>query len=361
MALLDYPSWQALEDHAIDAASFSISKLFDDDKHRAEKLSLEAAGLYLDYSKNLITEESLNLFSAICSEAGLPKAIDDMFSGEKINITENRAALHTLLRTKQVDAPVQLRAEAKSVAEGLKKIESVSRSIRNGEWRGCSGKKISTVIHLGIGGSNLGPFMVDEALAPYRGKQNEDIICHYIANIDGHHITQTLEKLDPAETLVLIASKSFSTLETLINAKTTKKWLLTYMDKSALKNHLIAVTSNDEAAKHFGVAEDKILPMWDWVGGRYSLWSAVGLPIAIRYGFDVFTQLLDGAEEMDKHFAERKMAENMPMLLACLSIWYQHFFDAQSHAVIPYDHGLRFLPAHLQQLDMESNGKSIRN
>ncbi|MBL4682145.1 MAG: glucose-6-phosphate isomerase [Pseudomonadales bacterium] len=360
MAHLDYPSWLTLKDHAANVAPFSISKMFDDDKHRAEKFSLEAAGIYLDYSKNLITEESLKLFSAVCSEANLPKSISDMFSGEKINVTENRAALHTLLRSQQEQAPPQLKAEAKAIANALKKIESISKGIQNGEWRGCSGKKIVNVIHLGIGGSNLGPFMVDEALAPYRGKQFKDIQSHYIANIDGHHIKQTLEKIDPTETLIIIASKSFSTLETLANANTAKKWLLTYMDDAALEKHVIAITSNHEAAREFGVATDKILPMWDWVGGRYSLWSAVGLPIAIRYGFEVFSQLLEGAREMDKHFAESKMEENMPMILACLGIWYQHFFDANSHAVIPYDHGLRFLPAHLQQLDMESNGKSVR-
>jgi len=307
-----------------------------------------------------VTSKSMSLFSSICHEAGLPKAINDMFSGEKINITENRAALHTLLRSRQEHAPPQVKAEAKSIADTLSKMEAISKAIRNGEWRGHSGKKITDVIHIGIGGSNLGPFMVDEALAPYRDQQDEDIKCHYIANIDGHHIAQTLEAIDPAETLILVASKSFSTLETLVNAETTKKWLLTYMNEAALEKHMIAITSNHEAAREFGVAEDKILPMWDWVGGRYSLWSAVGLPIAIRYGFDIFRQLLDGAGAMDKHFTESKMDENMPVILACLGIWYQHFFDAQSHAVIPYDHGLRFFPAHLQQLDMESNGKSVR-
>lgn len=360
MALLDYPSWQALENHAVKAASFSMNEMFNDDNNRSEKFSLEAAGLYLDYSKNLITGESLRLFSAICHEAKLPQSIKAMFSGDKINITEGRSALHTLLRSRYELAPPQLEAEAKAVAETLEKIKTISSAIQQGEWRGYSGKKISNIIHLGIGGSNLGPFMVDEALAPYRGKHGEDIQCHYIANIDGHHITQTLAKIDPSETLVLIASKSFSTLETRVNAETAKKWLLTHMDAEALGKHMIAITSNSEAAREFGITEDKILPMWDWVGGRYSLWSAVGLPIAIRYGFDIFKQLLAGAEAMDQHFSESKMEENMPMILACLGIWYQHFFNAQSHAVIPYDHGLRFLPAHLQQLDMESNGKSIR-
>ncbi|MFT5210377.1 MAG: glucose-6-phosphate isomerase [Flavobacterium sp.] len=360
MTALHYPSWQDLEDHAAQAQTFSMSNLFREDPNRASDFSVKAAGIYLDYSKNLITQKSLDLFSAISKEAKIEDAVENLFKGEKINITEDRAALHTLLRCPQDQAPKLLAKETKQIADALDKMRALSNDIRNGIWLGSTGKKIKHVIHLGIGGSNLGPYMIDEALAPYREDASDEIKCHYIANIDGHHISQVMAEVDPLETLVLVVSKSFSTLETKANAITARKWLLTNLDKSDLEKHFIAITSNEKAAIDFGVSKNNILPMWDWVGGRYSLWSTVGLPIAIRYGYANFRHLLDGAAEMDQHFATNPMSKNMPMILAWLGIWYQHFFNAHSHAVIPYDHGLRFLPAHLQQLDMESNGKTIR-
>ncbi|MFT7686469.1 MAG: glucose-6-phosphate isomerase [Candidatus Azotimanducaceae bacterium] len=360
MTLSQYPSWSDLEDHASDAQSFSMPDLFANDPNRASDFSVQAAGIFLDFSKNLIDKKSLDLFSKINIESKMESAVKNLFNGEKINTTENRAALHTLLRCDHDQAPKHLEKEAKLIADALEKMRILSEDIRNGNWLGSTGKKIKHVIHLGIGGSNLGPYMIDEALAPYRAEMSLEISCHYIANIDGHHISQILAQLDPLETLILIASKSFSTLETKINADTARKWLLTYIDEVDLEKHLVAITSNEKAAIDFGVSKNNILPMWDWVGGRYSLWSTVGLPIAIRYGYPVFKQLLGGAAEMDQHFASSPMKENIPMILAWLGIWYQHFFNAHSHAVIPYDHGLRFLPAHLQQLDMESNGKRIR-
>ena len=357
MAMLQYPSWEKLTSHAVEAQTFSLHQMFAEDPSRADRLSIEAAGLYLDYSKNLINSTTIDLFRELSLEAGFSSAIQQMFTGADINKTAQRPALHTLLRTKSSEVPKDLSGEGVQIAAVLQQMNNISAAIRQGNWRGYSRQTIKHIVHLGIGGSYLGPRLLDEALTPL---QNREIQCHYIANVDGQHISQVLAGLDAAQTLIVIVSKSFSTPETMTNAATSRKWLLTYMDEVALPQHLIGITSNVQAAIEFGISKANILPIWNWVGGRYSLWSAVSLPIAIRYGYDLFEEVLTGASSMDKHFSETDMPHNMPMMLAWLGIWYQHFFGAESHAILPYDHSLRSLPQHMQQLDMESNGKTIR-
>ena len=356
MKSIDYPVWPTLSEHASDIKQTSLAEMFDKDTSRANRFVIEAAGLYLDYSKNLVTDDTLSLLTRLADEASIGEKAQQMYKGALINNTEHRAALHTLLRSKPDEVPANLTEEHKLVTDTFKKMADIATSISEGTWTGYTGKPITDVIHLGIGGSYLGPNMVDEALSSRR-KKSKDIKVHYVANVDAHHLCAVLEKVDPEQTLVIVVSKSFSTLETLTNANTCRDWLLTQIPASEISKHIIAVSTNIQAATEFGVAAENILPIWDWVGGRYSLWSAVSLPIMIRYGVDDFTSLLDGASDMDQHFLNADSKNNMPMMLALISIWYQHFFGAQSHAVLPYDHRLRLLPEHLQQLDMESNGK----
>ncbi|MEX1237824.1 MAG: glucose-6-phosphate isomerase, partial [Pseudomonadales bacterium] len=300
--------------------------------------------------------ETLNLFSQLIDANELPHRVQLMMLGDIVNTTENRRALHTLLRTRANQVPEQLTDEARKVQDTLARMEAIADAIRSGNWTGYNDTRIRNIIHIGIGGSYLGPRMVAEALTPYA---STGITCHYVANVDGHHIDKVLKDLSPEETLVIIASKTFTTLETRVNADSVRQWLLTKIPEADLGRHVIAVTNNLEAATRFGINEGNLLPLWEWVGGRYSLWSAVGLPIAITHGFKTFRALLDGAAAMDRHFDEAPWPDNMPMMLALLGIWYHNFHGAQSHAILPYDHRLRLLPAHLQQLDMESNGKSV--
>jgi len=329
--------------------------LFDKDPSRAQRMSLTAAGLTLDYSKNLIDDKTLGLFQQLLSESNLGPQIEAMFSGAKINHTEQRAALHTLLRASEDRVAPALQAEYAAVQQSLAAVKRISNDINSGTWRGFSAAPITHLLHIGIGGSYLGPRVVDEALAPYH---NGKIRCDYVANVDGQHIDEVLQRLNPATTLVIIVSKSFATVETRVNAEAAQAWLLAAMPADQLQHHAVAITSNVPAARDFGIAAENILPMWDWVGGRYSLWSAVSLPIAIKFGFAQFEALLSGARAMDEHFRTASWPHNMPMLLAAIGVLYHNFMDAGSHAILPYDHSLRLLPAHLQQLDMESNGKS---
>lgn len=348
--------WQALATHQARIAGTRMTDWFAQDPGRASRYRLTAAGLTLDYSKNLITDETLNLFSRLIDANALPHRIQLMFEGERVNVSERRRALHTLLRTRPNKIPNGLSTEGEAIAETLSRIERIASDVRSGAWTGAGGEKISSIIHIGIGGSYLGPRMVTEALTPYVHK---DLECHFIANVDGQHIDQLLKRLVPTRTLVIVASKTFTTQETMMNADAARQWLTSKMSVEDLAQHLIAVSENVEAASAFGVAEENILPMWDWVGGRYSVWSAVGLPVAIACGFKAFQSLLEGAHAMDVHFEDAPWPENMPMMLALLGVWYHNFHGAQSHAVLPYDHNLRLLPAHLQQLDMESSGKSV--
>lgn len=348
--------WEQLAAHASELKKLSLEQLFAADESRAETFSCSAAGIELDYSKNFFNAETRALLTTLCQEVDLAASIQQMYSGAIINNTEQRAVLHTLLRASSAPAP-HLEAEFSLVQSTLKQIAEISEAIRSGTWLGSTGLPIKEVVHIGIGGSFLGPNMVDEALASQRDK-GHDIRCHYVANVDAHHITEVLSSIDAAQTLVIIVSKTFTTLETKANAETARLWLAASVPD--VTPHLLAVSANTKAAEQFGVAPLNILPMWDWVGGRYSLWSAVGIPIAIRYGYGEFAALLRGAAAMDQHFLEAKPDANLPVLLGFIGLIYQHGFGCESHGVLTYDHRLRLLPDHLQQVDMESNGKSVR-
>lgn len=349
--------WSTLESHAVELETQGLKSLFATNNNRANELFISGPGISLDYSKNFFDQSTAQLVKNLCDQAGVLEKAQRMFKGDKINNTEARAALHTLLRAAKPYVP-QLADAHSEVQNTLGRIKQISSEIRDGKWLGATGKKISSLVHIGIGGSFLGPNMVDEALASERDP-NHDIRCHYVANVDAHHITQVLSELDPETTLVIIVSKTFTTLETKTNADTARAWLEKSLEN--IEQHLIAVSTNLKATQAFGVKAENTLPMWDWVGGRYSLWSAVGLPIAIRYGFETFTALLKGAADMDEHFLAAPPERNIPILLAFLGLFYQHCLGAESHAVLTYDHRLRLLPDHLQQLDMESSGKSVNS
>jgi len=353
------PSWQALVAHRERLASFSMRQAFAADPKRFEAFSLSSCGLFLDYSKNLINTETRELLVNLAREVGLEKGIRALFDGELLNNTEQRPALHTALRRPlgdkvEVDG-VDIIPEVQRVLQQM--TELVGR-IHNGLWRGYTEKPITDVVNIGIGGSFLGPQLVSEALLPFAQR---GVRCHYLANIDGSEFHELVAKLRAETTLFIVSSKSFGTLETLKNAQAARGWYLAQGGSEAeLYRHFIAVSSNREAAVSFGIREENIFPMWDWVGGRYSLWSAIGLPIALSIGMSNFKELLSGAYRMDEHFKTAPFEENMPVLLALLGVWYGNFWNAQSHAILPYDHYLRNITKHLQQLDMESNGKSVR-
>jgi glucose-6-phosphate isomerase len=355
MSDLPLSVWPELKAHAKELQGSQLTELFANDAGRARRFFIDAAGIKLDYSKNFFNARTQDLLKACAAELELPDLIQQMFQGAMVNNTEQRAALHTLLRANE--APNEhLQGSFAEVRDTLSRIREMTNRLRDGSWSGATGKPIRNVVHIGIGGSFLGPNMVDEALCSRRNVAT-DIQCHYIANVDGHHIQQVLATLDPSETLVIVVSKTFTTLETKANADTAKAWLEAALPE--ITPHLLAVSANTEAAAAYGVAAANILPMWDWVGGRYSLWSAVGVPIAIRYGFEAFRELLEGAAAMDQHFQSAPPEQNIPVVLGFLGVLYQHCFHSSSHAVLTYDHRLRLLPDHLQQVDMESNGKSV--
>ncbi|MHA6495392.1 glucose-6-phosphate isomerase [Pseudomonas borbori] len=352
------PTWQALQAHRASMQNFSMREAFNADAERFDKLSLSGCGLFLDYSKNLITQETCDLLVSLAKEAGLEQAIRALFDGELVNASESRPALHTALRRPLGDrllvSGVNVMPEVHRVLNQM--TELVGR-IHDGLWRGYTEKPITDVVNIGIGGSFLGPQLVSEALLPFAQR---GVRCHYLANIDGSEFHELSAKLRAETTLFIVSSKSFSTLETLKNAQAARIWYLAQGGTEAqLYRHFIAVSSNREAAVAFGIHEENIFPMWDWVGGRYSLWSAIGLPIALAIGMSNFKELLSGAYSMDQHFLNAPFEENMPVLLALLGIWYGNFWGAQSQAILPYDHYLRNITKHLQQLDMESNGKSV--
>jgi len=350
-------TWRKLVNQRERMAGCRITDLFREDASRFENYSTSGADLFLDYSKNLLSAEVRDLLIDLARERNLPSAIKAMFNGEKVNSTENRAAMHFALR--DPDRRLQIDSEniGAKVSACLSRMELCSNKIRSGDWHGYGGKPISSIVHIGIGGSYLGPKTVSQALKPY---QSTDVHCYFLANVDGSHIDDLLGRLDPQETLFIVVSKSFTTLETRLNATTARNWLLqSGIPQAAISTHFLAVTANPDAALQFGIEEDHLFPMWDWVGGRYSLWSAVGLPLCISLGPELFGELLAGAHAMDIHFKEAELDMNLPVLLALVGIWYIDFFSAETHAVIPYDHNLRDLPAYLQQLEMESNGKSV--
>jgi len=347
------PAWQALTKHNAEFQSeeSSLAKLFAADPEREQNLSIQLDGLLLDYSRNHVNNQTLQLLQQLAEQSELPAAIEAMFNGEPINNSEHRPALHVALRepTGQQSRP--------EVGATLQRMEEFVDAVYNGDWLGFSGKRITDVVNIGIGGSDLGPNMVTEALGQFnQGK----LACHFVSNVDPAHIESVLENLHPDNTLFVIASKSFTTLETHQNANAARAWFLEKTgNESAIASHFTAISSNLDAVKKFGINENNIFPMWDWVGGRYSLWSAIGLPIALSIGMDNFRQLLAGAHAMDKHFRTAPLNQNMPVILGLLGIWYQCFMGGNSTAVVPYLQRLQQLPAYLQQLCMESLGKRV--
>ncbi|MES9993611.1 MAG: glucose-6-phosphate isomerase [Candidatus Thiodiazotropha sp.] len=350
--------WLALEKHWAEVKQLQMRDLFQQSPERAEQMSIRQCGIMLDYSKNRVTAKSMSLLLALAQAVDVDGWRRRMFSGERLNITENRAVLHVALRNRS-NHPIWFDGEdvMPGINTVLKKIEAFSESVRCGDWKGYTGKPISDVVNIGIGGSNLGPLMVCEALRPY---QKDDLRVHFVSNVDATHILETVKGLDPETTLFVVASKTFTTQETLTNAHTARKWLLSSLgDEKAVARHFVAVSTNAERVSDFGIDTENMFEFWDWVGGRYSLWSAIGLPIAIAIGMENFYALLQGAHEMDQHFLHADLSENMPVIMALLGIWYVDFAKVGTHAILPYDQYLRYLPDYLQQADMESNGKRV--
>lgn len=351
--------WQNLEKHLEVIKNVKMKDLFAKDAARFDNFSIQFKELILDYSKNIITKETVNLLIKLAEKAGLKEKIEAMFNGETINFTEKRAVLHTALRNRS-EEPVLFKGEdiMPGIRDVLSKMRSFIEAVHSGAWKGATGKKIKDIVNIGIGGSDLGPAMVCEALKPYAVK---GVNLHFVSNVDGTHICETLKNLEPETTLFIVASKSFTTQETLTNAITARRWLVIGMggDKSAVARHFVALSTNAKAVSEFGIDTENMFEFWDWVGGRYSLWSAIGLSIALYVGMDNFEKLLEGANGMDIHFRNAPFESNIPVIMALLGVWYNNFIGASTHAIIPYDQYLDKLPDYLQQLDMESNGKRI--
>jgi glucose-6-phosphate isomerase len=351
-------AWMQLEKHHEEISTLKMQDLFAKDPLRFKNFSLSAADIFLDYSKNKITAATLELLLKLTEEADLSTKIHDMFTGKIINTTEQRAVLHTALRNPEND-PITVDGIniMPEIHATLNLILQCAEQINEGIWLGYDGERITDIVNIGIGGSDLGPAMVVNALLPYKTK---NINCHFVSNVDATHISETLKHLNPKTTLFIIASKTFTTQETLCNASTAKAWLeQTTSSKNAVAQHFIAVTAKPQKALEFGIVKNNIYPFWDWVGGRYSLWSAIGLSIAIAIGADNFKDLLAGAHTMDKHFHDTPFAKNIPVIMALIGIWNINFLKAKSYAILPYDQYLALLPAYMQQLEMESNGKSV--
>lgn len=357
---IDFTTTQAfsyLADHYISINEKSLKELFQKDPQRFEKFSLYLKDILFDYSKNRIDEQTMALLVQLARECELEEAIKAMFDGEKINETEGRQVLHTALRN-QSDKAVLVDGEdvMPKIREVLQRMKSFSERVVSGEWKGYTGKEITDVVNIGIGGSDLGPVMVTEALKSYKTRLN----VHFVSNVDGTHIAETIKNLNPETTLFLIASKTFTTQETMANANTAKEWFLKSGAKDAdVAKHFAALSTNDKGVSAFGIDTANMFGFWDWVGGRYSLWSAIGLSICLSLGYDKFKALLKGAYEADEHFKNTPFEENIPVVMALLGIWYNNFFEAESHAILPYDQYLHRFAAYFQQGDMESNGKSI--
>ena len=357
MAILtQHPSWKTLCKHQETISALHMRNLFEADPKRFETFSLKLDDLLLDYSKNRITEETLELLFQIGREAKIESWRDSMFAGEKINITEDRAVLHTALRNRS-NAPVYVDGHdvMPDVNAVLAQMRTFSEKVRSGEWKGYTGKAITDIINIGIGGSDLGPVMVCDALKPYA---RPDLNVHFVSNIDGAHLMRALEKCNPETTLVIVASKTFTTQETMTNARSARAWFLdSAKDEAHIAKHFVALSTNAKAVTAFGIDGANMFEFWDWVGGRYSLWSAIGLSIALYVGMDNFEDLLAGGHEIDNHFKTAPLEQNMPVIMALIGIWYNNFFHADSHAILPYDQGMARFPAYMQQADMESNGK----
>jgi len=352
------PEWQALRQHWQQMQAVQMRDLFAADADRAERMTADAAGLHLDFSKHIATDETLRLLFDLARAVRLEHWREQMLTGEHINVSEDRAVLHTALRNRtDVRTLVDGEDVMPAVDAVLARMQDFSNRVRSGEWKGHTGKAITDLVNIGIGGSNLGPKMVCEALRPY---QSEQLRPHFVSNVDGTHLTETVRGLNPETTLFIVASKTFTTLETMTNAQSARQWLVEALgDEKAVRNHFVAVSTNTEKVAEFGIDTDQMFEFWDWVGGRYSLWSAIGLPIAIAVGFDRFAELLAGAHEMDVHFRSAPLEQNLPVILGLLGVWYIDFAGAKTHAILPYDQYLQYFSAYFQQGDMESDGKHV--
>jgi glucose-6-phosphate isomerase len=357
-SLRSLDAWQALARHADEIRDFHLRDLFAEDRDRGERLALEAEGVYLDYSKNRVTADTLHLLVQLAHERGLRQRIEAMFAGNPINSTEDRAVLHVALR-----APAGARIDVDGtdvvvhVHDVLNRMSVLAERVRAGRWKGATGKPVRNVVNIGIGGSDLGPVMAYEALRHY---SRRDMNFRFVSNVDGTDFVEATRDLDPAETLFIVSSKTFTTLETMTNARSAKRWLLAALaDDAAVARHFVAVSTNEDEVRAFGIDPDNMFGFWDWVGGRYSMDSAIGLSTMLAIGPDRFRELLAGFHAIDEHFRTAPLERNLPVLMGLLAVWYADFFDAETVAVLPYDQYLKRFPAYLQQLTMESNGKSV--
>ena len=359
--LTQSPAWRALQQHRLSLQNFSLREAFANDAQRFSRYSLKLDDFLLDYSKNLIDDETMHLLLDLARQTQVEAWRDKMFAGEKINFTENRAVLHTALRAAIDPAHAPIRVEKEDVLTGirhaLEKMRLFVNSVRNGAWRGYNGKPITDVVNIGIGGSYLGPLMVCQALQPYATPQ---LRAHFVSNVDGADIACKLAQLNPETTLFVVASKTFTTQETLLNASSARDWLVHHAgDASHVAKHFVALSTNAQAVAAFGIDPNNMFEFSDWVGGRYSLWSAIGLSIALHAGMENFEELLRGGYDMDRHFCDMPLEQNMPVILALLGVWYRNFCDAPTYAILPYDQSLEYFTAYFQQADMESNGKYV--
>jgi glucose-6-phosphate isomerase len=351
-------AWQDLSNHFSKMKGVHMKDLFAEDRRRFERFSLRFQGILVDYSKNRIIPETIKLLLSLAEEVDLRDAVEKMFTGDKINETENRAVLHVALRNRS-NTPVYVDGQdvMPQVNAVLEKMKSFSEKVIFGDWKGFTGRRVSDLVNIGIGGSDLGPVMVAECLKPYA---RQGLSAHFVSNVDGTHIGETLKKLNPETTLFLIASKTFTTQETMTNAFSAREWFLARaQDPRHVARHFVAISTNEEKVRSFGIHPDNMFTFWDWVGGRYSLWSAIGLSIACYIGFENFAELLQGAHEMDRHFRGTPLEKNIPVILALIGVWYNNFFGAETEAILPYDQSMHRFPAYFQQGNMESNGKSV--
>lgn len=351
------PSWKLLEEHFSELNQKHLTQLFSENANRFSEFSIEEQGLLFDFSKNHLTTETIELFRKLFAEAGMTEAIQAQFSGEAINETEKRAVLHIALRNRS-GKPVYVDGKdvMPDILAVLHQMRDFSEHVRSGAWKGYTGNTIKNIVNIGIGGSDLGPKMVFEALKPY---QHPDLKCFFVSNVDGADMHETLKQVNPAETLFIVASKTFTTQETMTNAHTARNWFLQSATETDVAKHFVAVSTNAKAVSDFGIDTANMFGFWDWVGGRYSVWSAIGLPIVLSIGFKKFEEFLSGAHWADNHFSSEPFDKNIPMIMAAIGIWYHNFWGASSYAVLPYDQYLHRFAAYLQQADMESNGKSI--
>lgn len=358
VALNSLPAWQALEQHYPDMERLHLRTLFREDPQRFARFSYRLDDTLFDFSKHRITAATVALLVELARQAGLPDKIEALFSGAEVNVTERRPALHMALRNRS-NRPMSI--DGKDVMPEVNRVLAQMRQfcsgVRDGDWRGATQKPITDIVNIGIGGSDLGPLMVTEALKPYR---HERLQVHFVSNVDATHLCETLRRVNPETTLFLIASKTFTTQETMANARSARAWLVGHLgDEGAVARHFVAISTNRDKVREFGIDPANMFVFWDWVGGRYSLWSAIGLSIALAVGMDRFEELLAGAHQIDEHFRTTPLHRNIPVLMGLIGIWYNNFFKADSHAVLPYDQYLHRFPAYLQQGDMESNGKRI--